>query len=222
MNRFLIFLLVIGLLFSCSSSELVENWKNPDIDNFEAQKVFVIGITADLKNRKSFENKLTSVLKKNGVNAVKSLDFFENFYSKSPKTEEELLELEEELLQEGFDAILLSKVVGVEDKVTMVSAIRNIDRTFKSFRDDYYQNQEIYYDQDYYQDYKVFHAQSTLYCICPEKERETIWRGTIDITEPETVKKAINDYVRVLIWALTEQKLLIFKDDIYFEDIDDI
>jgi len=209
MNRFLIFLLVIGLLFSCSSSELVENWKNPDIDNFEAQKVFVIGITADLKNRKSFENKLTSVLKKNGVNAVKSLDFFENFYSKSPKTEEELLELEEELLQEGFDAILLSKVVGIEEKITMVSAIRNIDRTFKSFRDDYYQNQEIYYDQDYYSAYKVFHAQSTLYCICPEKERETIWRGTIDITEPETVKKAINDYVRVLIWALREQKLLI-------------
>jgi len=220
MKTLLIPILIIGLLSSCSSGELVENWKNPDIDTFEAQKVLVVGITADLSNRKAFEDKLTSSLKKNGVNAIKSLDFFGKLYSDSPKTEEELLELETEMIQEGFDAILLSKVVGVEDKVTVVTAVRNMDRTFRRFREDYYESQEIYYDQDYYEEFQIFHAQSTLYCICPEKERETIWQGSIDITEPESVRKAINDYVRILVWALKEQHLLIFEEEIYYEDID--
>ncbi len=213
-------LLVSHVLLSCSSSELVENWKNPDIDIFEAQKVLVVGITADIDNRKAFERRLVSVLKKNGVKAVKSLDFFDRFYNDSPKSEQELLDLEQELIQEGFDAILLSKVIGVEDKVTMISAVRNIDRTFSRFREDYYENQEIFYNDGYYEEFQIFHAQSTLYCICPEKERQTIWQGSIDITEPESVKKAIKDYVRVLIWALREQKLLIFNDELHYEDID--
>ncbi len=211
-TSFIYLLLVVGLLFGCTSSELVENWKNPDIDTFEAQKVLVIGITPDDANRKIFERKLASELKKNGVNSVRSMDFFEKNFTTSPKTEDELMALEENLIKEGFDAILLSKVLGVEDKVTVVKAYRNLDKTFKSFRDDYYENQEIYHDEEYYEEYQIFHAESSLYCICPDKERELIWKGSIDITEPENTKKAISDYVKVLIWALKGQQLLILEE----------
>ncbi len=204
----------IILLIGCSSSELIENWKNPDISTFEAKKVFVIGITPNLDNRKVFEQKLTSELRENNVNAFRSLDFFERFYADSPITEEGLMKLETELLQEGFDAILLSKVIGVEDKVTVLSTTRNLDKTFKSFRNDYYENQDIYFQEDYYNEYQIFHAQSSLYCICPDKEKEIIWRGSIDVTEPENIKKAVNDYVKILIWALKEQQLLIIESNI--------
>ncbi len=208
------------LLYSCTSSELVENWKNPDIDTFEAQKVLVIGITPDDGNRKVFEKKLEAELKKSGINAVKSLGFFQENFTISPRTEEELMALEEQLIQQGFDAILLSKVVGIEDKVTIVKAYRNLDRNFKSFRDDYFENQEIYHDEEYYEEYQVFHAESSLYCICPDKDRELIWRGSIDITEPESTKKAVNDYVKVLIWALKGQQLLIIQEEPTDEELD--
>lgn len=207
--------IVIGLLYSCTSSELVENWKNPDIKTFEAQKVLVIGITPEENTRKVFEKKLVAELKKNGVNAVKSVDYFENSFTSSLKTEKEMMALESELLENGFDAILLSKVLGVEDKVTVVKAYRNLDKTFKSFREDYYKNQEIYYDEDYYEEYQVFHAESSLYCICPDKERELIWKGSIDVTEPDNVKKAVGDYVKVLVWALKGQQLLIIEEKIH-------
>ncbi len=213
MNKpFTYLLLIVGLFFNCTSSELVENWKNPDIDTFEAQKVLVIGIASEDANRKVFERKLASELKKNGVNSVKSLDFFEENFTTSPKTEEELMALEQDLIEKGFDAILLSKVLGVEDKVTVVKAYRNLDKTFNSFKEDYYENQEIYHDEDYYEEYQIFHAESSLYCICPDKERELIWKGSIDITEPENTKKAVSDYVKVLIWALKGQQLLIIEE----------
>ncbi|TSE08070.1 MULTISPECIES: hypothetical protein [Aquimarina] len=213
MNKLYLSLLIItGLFSACTSSELVENWKNPDIDTFEAQKVLVIGITPDENARKVFEKKLAGELKKNGVKAVKSLDYFEKSFTNSPKTETEVMSLESQLIEKGFDAILLSKVLGVEDKVTVVKAYRNLDKTFDSFRDDYYENQDIYYDEDYYSAYQIFHAESSLYCICPDKERELIWKGSIDITEPENIKKAVSDYVKVLVWALKGQQLLIIEE----------
>ncbi|TPN87463.1 hypothetical protein [Aquimarina algicola] len=207
------YLVIILLLFcNCSSSELVENWKNPDIDTFEAQKVLVIGISPNMDNRKIFERKLASELKKNGVEAVRSIDYFEKSFTKTPKTEEEVLALESQLLEKGFEAILLSKVVGVQDRVTVVKAYRNLDKTFSSFKDDYYKNQDIFRDKDYYEEYQIFHAESSLYCICPEKERELIWKGSIDITEPENIRKAVGDYVKVLVWALKGQQLLIIEE----------
>ncbi|WP_062061484.1 hypothetical protein [Aquimarina longa] len=213
MNKLYLYIMILtGLFYSCTSSELIENWKNPDIKVFEAQKVLVIGITPDENAREVFEKKLASALKKGRVNAIKSIDYFENSFASSPKTEKELMALESMLLKNGFDAILLSKVLGVEDKVTVVKAFRNLDKTFNSFRDDYYENQNIYYDEEYYEEYQVFHAESSLYCICPDKERELIWKGSIDITKPENIRKAAGDYVKVLVWALKRQELLIIKE----------
>ncbi|WP_232517405.1 MULTISPECIES: hypothetical protein [Aquimarina] len=209
--------MIIGLFYSCSSSELVENWKNPEIDTFEAQKVLVIGISSNDSNRKVFEKKLVTELGKNGVNAVRSLDFFEETFTSTPRTEEDILALESQLVEKEFDAILLSKVVRIEDKVSTVQAYRNLDKTFNNFRDDYYENQEIYYNDGYYEEYQVFHAESSLYCICSDKDKELIWKGSIDITEPENIKKAVGDYIKVLVWALKGQRLLIIED---FEDED--
>ncbi|MHA7056275.1 hypothetical protein ACWGOQ_0003585 [Aquimarina sp. M1] len=219
LNTYVI-LMVTVLLMSCSSSELVEVWKNPDIDTFEANKVLVIGMTADINGRKAFEKKLTSALKKNGVTSIKSLDYFEKSFTKSQKTEEDLLAIEGKLLDAGFDAILVSKVLAVEDKVSVVQAYRNLDKHFKSFKDDYYQNQDIHYKDEYYEEYEVYHAETSLYCICPDRERELIWKGSIDITAPENIKKAVGDYVKVLIWAFKGQNLLIIEEELNNEGID--
>lgn len=213
-------LLIIVLFIGCNSSELVENWKNPAIDSFESEKVLVIGITSDNRNRKMFEKKLADQLKKNGVQAETSLVFFQKSFTTSPKTEQELIALETQLVAQGFDAILLSKVIGIEDKMTIVNAYKDLDKTFRGFKEDYYHNQEIYHNEDYYEEYRIFHAESSLYCICPDTARELIWKGSIDVTAPDNTKKAIQDYVKVLIWALKEQKLLIVKDEFYYEDID--
>ena len=215
MNRILeiiVFLMITITVLGCSSSELVENWKNPEIESFEASKLLIIGITPKDNVQKDFEKKLAYALKKNGVSVIQSVDYFKENFTAHPKTEEELLALENSLMEDGFDAILISKVLGEEDKVSLIQAYRNIDRTFSSFREDYYESQDIYQNKATYEEYKVYHAQSSLYCICPDKDRELIWKAAIDVTEPDHIRKGINDYVKLLIWALTEQRLLIIKN----------
>lgn len=202
------------LLQGCSSSELVENWKNPEIDVFVAEKVLVLAMTNDIKNRQLFEKRLVAQLKEKGVNAVNSDDFFNPEFTSRPRTEEELDDLEREMLAEGFDAILVSKIIGAEDRVTLVQSYRNWDKTFNGFEDDYYSSQGIYVEDEKMEKYTVYHAESALYCICPTKELEVIWKGSIDVTEPDSDRKAIKDYINMLLWALEEQELLIITPEV--------
>lgn len=199
------------LLISCTSSDLVENWKNPDIDIFAAEKVLVLAMTNDVDNRQRFEKRLVEELEKKGVKAAVSDDFFDAGYTQRPHTQEELDLLENALLQEGYDAILVSKIIGAEDRKSLLQSYDGFDTLFNSFEEDYYTNQKIYVEDEYVDVYTIYHAESTLYCICPTKERETIWKGSIDITQPESTRKAIKDYIKILLWVLEEQDLLIIN-----------
>ncbi|MEP2968969.1 MAG: hypothetical protein ABJO82_05525, partial [Nonlabens ulvanivorans] len=104
-------ILVFGLV-SCSDSELVENWKNPEVETFQAQKVLVLAISNDVENRQYFENRVVQQLINKGVNAINSDNFFDNNFTQRPQTENEVKALEDLLLHDGYDAILVSKVIG--------------------------------------------------------------------------------------------------------------
>ncbi|MCH9660153.1 MAG: hypothetical protein K0U54_04490 [Bacteroidetes bacterium] len=203
------YIVMLVLISSCSSSKIVNEWKSPDAVNFEANKVLIIGMTQDTELRRHFESQLTTQLERKGVIAVRSVDFFEASFMEEKKTEDDLNEIENQLLDAGFDAILFSKVISSEDKVTLMQAIRDFDQSFDSFREDYYGAQDVFSRNNEYESYKLHHAETNLYCICPDKERELLWKGNIDVVESENRNKSIRNYVRVLIKQLDENQLLI-------------
>lgn len=204
-----LYFLAFIFITSCSSSKLVSEWKSPDAVNFEANKVLVIGLAQDKKVRRQFEQQLTSELEKNDVIAVKSIDFFEDSFMDVLKTEEEMDAIEKQLIAAGFDAILFSKVIGSENKVTLSKAIRDFDETFDSFREDYYESQNTFYRDREYHAYTVYHAETNLYCICSDKERELLWSGNIDVIESDNRERSIRNYVKTLIDIFEEKQLLI-------------
>ena len=57
-----------------------------------------------------------------------------------------------------------------------------------------------------------------MYCICPTKDRELIWKGYVDIVDPRSIDKTVNDYVDLVIAALEEQALI---NPILLEEIED-
>ncbi|MEK6152216.1 hypothetical protein WIW50_03110 [Flavobacteriaceae bacterium 3-367] len=208
----LIILLALSLS-ACSSTQLVSNWKNPDIVLFDAYKVLIVGMTQDQDARASFERKLKREFSKRDVEAVRSLDLFDVEFTSSEKSEEELSEVEQQLLDKDFDAILFTKIVGSEDRQTFRKRISKFDDNYYgTFRDDYLGHQDIYYETDYYDDFTVYHAETSLYCICVGKERELIWRGGIDITDPVNIEKTIDDYIKLVVLAMEEQDLIFRKE----------
>ncbi len=212
MKYCILILINIAFLFSCSSSKLLEQWKDPETQYYDSNKVLVIGITRDTDARNIFEHKLVSKLESNGVNAVKSIDFFEESFTNSKKTEEELDLIEKQLLEAGFDVIILSKVINSEDKLTLVKEYKNINQIFNNFKEDYSQNQDIYYREEHYEETKIYHTETTLYCICIGKERELMWRASIDITNPYKTENTVKDYVDLIVQELKIQNLLIIEN----------
>ena len=206
-------LILIALLFmGCSSAELVDNWKNPDIVIFDANKVLIVGMTSNSKAQKEFETKMKKHFSNRGVEAMRSLDVFDVEFTDSERSEEELDEVEQSLLDKDFDAILLTKILGSENKESFRKEMTDINRYHDKFKDDYLSHQDIYYDENYYDEYKVYHAETSLYCICVGKERELIWRGIIDITDPSNIKSVIDDYIELVVLAMEEQDLIFHKE----------
>lgn len=209
----LIIVFVLGLVFNgCSSIQLVENWKSPDIVIFDAYKVLVVGMTQNEEAREEFETKLTKEFEKRDIEAMRSLDLFDVEFTSSEKSEEEIDAVEDLLIARDFDAILFTKVTGYENKKTFRKKISEVDGIYGRFRDDYLQHQDIYYRDNYYDDLVVYHAETSLYCICVGKERQLIWRGTIDITDPQDITKTIDDYIKLIVLALEEQDIIFRKE----------
>ena len=187
------------IIMSCSSAQLVESWKNPDIDSYEPYKILIVGLTSDEVAREQFENRLKNELQLRGYEAIISLDVFKNKFNTVRMTETELDELENQLVTDNFDTILLTKIIGVEDKVAYRKNYKGYDETYRKFKDDYLMYQDIYYNPDYYDNYIIYHAESSIYCICQTKERELLWKGYINITDPRSIEKTVNDYVSLVL-----------------------
>ena len=109
-------LLFALLLAGCSSTSLVTNWKNPEYVIFHANKVLIVGMTQDQEARAKFETKLQKEFKKRKVESFRSIDLFDVEFTSSEKSEEELNEVEQQLLDKDFDAILFTKVIGSENR----------------------------------------------------------------------------------------------------------
>ena len=208
------FLVLSIFLSGCSSTQLVSNWKNPEIVLFDAYKVLVVGMTDNEEVRTDFESKLQKVFESRDVEAVRSIDLFDVEFTATKQTEEELSAVEDQLLQRDFDAILFTKIVGSENVQTMRTTLNNTHKYLSTFKDDYLKHQGIYYEDDYYETFTVFHAETSLYCICVGKERQTIWNAGIDITDPKNFEKSVDDYIQLLEKSMEEQNLIFRKNEL--------
>ena len=211
MKKLILVLLIV--LMGCSSAEMVENWKNPDIVIFDANKVLLVGISNTEEARINFESRLKKEFDARNVEAMRSLDVFDVDFTNSKQTEKDLDALEQSLLDKDFDAILLTKIVGSETRESFRKTLNELNTSRDGFNEDYRRHQDIYYDDEFYETYTVYNAETSLYCICAGKERSLIWRGNIDILDPENVEKTIKDYVRLIVVAMEEQDLIFRKED---------
>jgi hypothetical protein len=199
------------VLFGCSATKLVQQSKSDDSYNFQANKVLIVGISADKDIRRLYEKKMVESLEKENVIAVKSVDFFEASFTDNKKSLEQLNTIEGKLLEAGFDAIIFSKITSQENRVTIVDAYRNFSKNNQSYEDYYYHNQHLYFKEKE-EPYQVYNTETSLFCICPGKDRELLWRGEIEIVDTKMVTRNINNYIKILFKSLKENNILLLEE----------
>lgn len=195
------------LLSSCSSSRLVEQYSNPETPDFKPQKMLVVGLTPDGGLQRQFEFSMVKALGDHHVNAVKSVDLYGEPFRISEDSDGQLEIFESELIKAGFDAVLFSKITGQESRVTLAQSYRNLVRTFDTFGDYYKENRNIQ-ENGRLEDYPVLTTETSLYCLCPDRKNDLIWRGSIDIVNAPNSQETIRDYIKVLKKALRRKGFL--------------
>ena len=201
-------ILLLTALYACDSTQLRDRWISPDASDYTLKKVFIVGLTNNEVAKAQFEKKLQNQLIERGVEASISLDKFDADFLESKKTDAELKALEHQLIQEGFDAVIFTKVAGIKNKIQYKKDYTNFDKNHKKFNDDFLMYQDQVFNPDAYQEYQVYNAETSVYCLCPTKDRTLIWKGYIDIVDPENIDQTVNDYSKLLILVLENDGII--------------
>lgn len=205
MKKILILITLI-LASSCGTTQLVEEWKSPSIDTFNPQKILVIGLTADESIRRVYESTIVEYLEKEKVVAVRSVDFFGTKFRANPMQQSDLDTVEQELLEKNFDVVLITQLMGKEERATYLKSHRP-PLLHSNFKELYLHHQDLFKVEER-TTYTVYHTHTSYYCLCPEKDRELIWSAGIDLTGPGEMNATMHSYARKLTNALREQQLL--------------
>ena len=197
------------LMMGCAATQWTSEFVSEDAENYQAAKVLVVGLSEDAELRKTFETSVVKALEDRSLDAVRSGDFFESNFVNQHHTETELDSLEYQLLEAGFDVILLTKVIGEEEKVNTMDEVRGATDFYDSFSEDYYNTQEQYRYKQEPVAYTEYQVQSSIYCICPDKPRELLWSAVSAQVESSSPERAVKTYTKVLMERFEELSLLL-------------
>lgn len=203
-----VFLVGFFLLVSCSSTQFVDSWKNREIASFNPQKLLVVGITDNLTARKIFEEKLQKSLIQRGINAHVSTRVIDESFVDSKRSEQEIEAMTQELMNDGFDSVIVTAVKGVDDKTQYSSDYYTLGYRWYRFGGYWYTYQDVYYTPGYYTNYKVYHVETAIYNLKKGDARSLVWVGSFDIVNPQDITSTVDDYVARIIKQMDRENLI--------------
>ncbi len=201
-------ILSILIVSACSSTRLVDSWKNEEITSFNPQKLLVMGVTDNLTARKIFESKLTTAFRKRGISAFESSEIFDNSFTNSEKTEVEIDHMIDRLKDNGYDAVIISVVKGVEDNRNYRDGYYTVNSHWRRFGRYYYRFQDVYYNPGYYNDFKTYHVETSIFNVKEADQRSLVWVGSLDIVDPKDITQTVNEYVHKIVRQLEKETLI--------------
>lgn len=208
----LIYAFVIFTLLNCSSTRMVDSWRSQEYTTYIPEKVLIIGVTENLTARKKFESQLATELKNRGVEAVESYDVFTPTFTSLKQTEADIEKEVGKIYNTGFDAILISAVKGIDEKMTYTGDRYRTDYYWRRFGRYYYLYQDVYFDSGYYNKYNIYTIESSLYNLKDNSDKSLVWVASYKVVDTSSINTTINDYVKAIIKSLETQGLI---DKIY-------
>lgn len=200
---------IIALLgLSCSSTRFVDSWKSEESSSFVPEKLLVVGMTDNLTARRIFEASLKREFQGRGVNALESSEVLESSFTSSKRSEEEIEAMKESVLADGFDSVIITAVIGVDDRTDYRPGYYDVGYRWYRFGRYYYRFQEVYYTPGYYDDYKVYHVETSLYNLKEDEATSLVWVGTFEIVNPRDISGTVENYVSRIMQQLERDQLV--------------
>ena len=181
MNKLLIFT-CFALLFGCgSTTSIVNSWKDPDATPEDARfsKILVSVLSTNESSRRIAEEHLAS------INPI----FIPSYSIIKEELADDPDRLKTTLLEQGFDGILLLRLMDKDKNQTYVPGTNRGQRYWGRYG--YYWDR--YYEPGYYQENTNYTIETSLYSLTKDK---LLWSGTSTTVNPTSIEKTVNDILK--------------------------
>lgn len=206
--RALVYIIIVILFSGCSTARMNDSWVNKDYSDYQPKKVLIVGLTDNLTARKIFEEELKSELNIRGLDAIESYDVFKPTFTNLKQTEEEIQAEVEKISEQGYDAILISTVKGVDEKTSYSGDRFMRDYYWRRFGRYYYLVQDIHLVEGYYNKYKIYHIEASLYNLEEDNDKSLVWVASYDLVDPRQIDTTVSNYVAAIIRSLENEQII--------------
>ncbi|MBI5727852.1 MAG: hypothetical protein HY965_08365 [Ignavibacteriales bacterium] len=195
------FISIIALIGGCSSSTLVDVWKDPTFHEAPLKKIFVIGLRKDNVQRRIWEDAFALELTKQGVTATSSYHLF-------PESLPDTFQVIQVIADKGYDGVLITRVLYAETKTEYVKGYDTQEQVFRynKFRNRY----DSYYrtvQHPGYEETKTIDRRAIDVWVIRDEER-LIWSATSNTPERTTVEAVQTDIVELVIPELSKNAII--------------
>lgn len=200
----LLALLAAALVVNARSTKLVFTWKNANYTGTGFKNILVLAMNGQAEGRADFEDRMVKELVRPGVTAVPS-------YSLMPRpnaTPINLDDLRGYVHDLKFDAIIVSRMVKYDKKVTMVEGdVYPVFPYYGTFYGYYGAVAPVVYDPGYLQTDTDAQIETNCYSTA-KPDGELAWVGITDTVNPRSRSNAINAIVKLLVKQLEKENLI--------------
>jgi hypothetical protein len=210
MNRkVLIIVIVLGasaLLFG-KSIKLVMSWRNPNYSQSKTfHRVLALGLSNKTEIRADFEDALAAELAGAGYEAVPG----NTILLRPVGTQLDLNYLKEQIRANQIDAVVVSRLIKVEDTTTYIPGVPYIVpfpyyNTFYGYYGTLY---PVVYSPGYLQQEKKVRVETNLYYVTSASDGQLVWTGITDTFNPSNVHKAIKGLVNLVVTKMQKEEVL--------------
>lgn len=200
------------VLFSCSSVQVANSWKDVKTTTIKQKNVLVINKTDDDIVRIQFETDLVKNLNKHDINAVESFKVFPKIDTTKELNKTELSAFKNALRADGIDIILLTVLKETQDIVTT----RTTSSSTYSMH-----SYPIHYRRGFYRFYNTYYIdpgpitsvttkgkkyilETITYDLTQEEDKQLLAVITTEIENPQTLGTTSKDFSKKVIKELVK------------------
>ena len=108
LKQILLILLAVITISSCGGIKVTDSWTADSTGDFKTKKILVIARTDDMVSRQRFEQEMANVFREAGFDVTESYKKFPNMKHNVKRTEEEVNQVVQIIMNEGFHGIVLT------------------------------------------------------------------------------------------------------------------
>ena len=191
-------------LANAKSTKLVASWKNPQYSGPTFHRILVIGMSAKPGVRADFEDVLSKLVARDGVEAIPG----NTILLRPEGTKLDLGYLKTQVKEFKIDAVIVSRLVKVDKNVTYIPGQAYVPYPYYgSFYGYYGAVYPVVYSPDYLREDTTVRVETNVYAV-KGSDGELVWTGVSDTFNPRSADKVIDGLSTLVVRELQKAAIL--------------